>query len=157
MIREEEIKRAVIRDLIAQRFSRALPTSEQIEKIILQCEDCVTIDIDQIQREFQKIRFNSIAQELIAAGCHNRLLREIFGVSLRKISQYRTEEGIPSPGRARRLRKNETRKLDETYTATAIHDWCDKYEVALWCLSAHKRHGLPFVSIYRYMTDQYGA
>ena len=159
MIREEQIKRAVIRVLLVQRFGEDVPTlpSQQIEKFIQQCEDCVTIDMDQIEQKFGKIRSVSIVQELIVAGCHNRLLRIVFGISLRKLSQLRSQAGISNPWRARPLRKFEARKLDEDFSSRPIHDWSDQYQVALWCLSAHKRHGLPFVSIYRHITDQFGS
>lgn len=112
----------------------------------------IRINIDSLLHRIQGCRREHTISQLMAAGCSNRVLRRVFGLSPRDLSHLRARHGAPQPGRPRRLTEAEEASLHDHLQDSPAPTGTPS-DKALWCLEAHRRLRLPFMAIYSFIDE----
>ena len=123
-------------------------TPIEVENIVTICQRHVNVDMQSIEKNLLRVRRESLVRELILAGASNSLVREVFGLSARDLTQLRAETGIQSPAR-KRLKAEDIQRLQSRLEQEPPGD--SLLSRSVWSLDASRELGLPLMSVYRHI------
>ena len=125
----------------------------EMEQAATRCALHVKIEVSDICRAIRQTRRNSLILQFVDAGASNRLLRMVFGLSMRSLTRLRKRAGISNPGRPRQLTKVEETAVTR-YSAVNPVPAGPCLLRAEWCLGAYEELNIPFMTIHRWVGEK---